>query len=114
MKGPQMTTKHTPATPLPWKSCSAFINNAPNRAIVAHKEWGGATLVDCGAQTNENPIPMLNATYIAHAANAYPKLVEALRNCVIGQRVTGGPKGSTELAVTVAAEHLLRSLGESE
>ena len=105
-------TKNAPATPLPWKSCSAFINNAPNRAIVAHKEWGGATLADCGAQTNENPIPMLDAAYIAHACNSYPLLVEALRESVRAYDSTGGAKGLAHQTAAEGARFLLRSLGE--
>lgn len=55
-----------------------------------------------------------DAKYIAHAANSYQELVAALRNCVKAQDATGGPKGSTELAVTEGARFLLRKLGEWE
>jgi hypothetical protein len=48
-------TKHTPATPLPW-----IADDLP-----VHKSFNKARL-------NQN------RAYSAHAANAYPKLVEAL------------------------------------
>lgn len=38
------------------------------------------------------------------------QLIQALRNCVNAQDVTGGPKGSTELACTEGARYLLRQI----
>lgn len=73
-----MNTKHKPATPLPW----AFVDNgmqiiareAPAQirpVSVAH-----ATRAHANYNTNN---ALVDVAYIAHAANAYPKLVEALR-----------------------------------
>lgn len=59
-----MTTKHAPATPLPWiPSVKGILSTTGNDVAYVYFEFK-----DTG--------------YIAHAANAYPKLVEALRSVV--------------------------------
>jgi hypothetical protein len=63
MEGMRMT-KHTPATPLPWKAVGP--KTAEQHVIMSATENVGAFL-------------RIDADYAAHAANAYPKLVEALR-----------------------------------
>ena len=81
-----MTTKHAPATPLPWNDTEFTLTS--------------------------------DAGYIAHAANAYPKLVEALRKAIRELRIEnvnadGEQKPNTPIAIVnedFAA--LLRSLGE--
>jgi hypothetical protein len=37
-----------------YKAVDAFINNAPNRALVAVDGWGGEVVADCGEATPEN------------------------------------------------------------
>ena len=61
-----MTTHHTPATPLPWNSGLPTSNQTVDgqRGVWAGK-IGVADVYGYAA----------NSTYIAHAANAYPKLV---------------------------------------
>lgn len=62
MSGP---FKHAPATPLPWVADGHHVTNADpkTRMYIVVKREG----------------PQQNAAYIAHAANAYPKLVEFVR-----------------------------------
>ena len=56
--------KHTPATPLPWQAVQSDVRGYGNpRGIV---------------YSDDDTLPQ-DAAYIAHAANAYPRLVEALR-----------------------------------
>lgn len=63
-------TKHAPATPLPW-------HNATLRTEQEHES--GAVGTPYGRfRVNHNK----DAAYIAHAANAYPRLVEALRDAL--------------------------------
>lgn len=64
-----MTVKHTPSTQLPWEwlpDDGQFIATPePERKIIAEVPCQG-----CEAQ---------DGAYVVHAANAYPKMVEALR-----------------------------------
>ena len=75
-----MTTKHKPATALPWE--------ATRRDDPSGKNW---ICSDVGQAVNLGGLvvtrtlsPAANgfedAAYIAHACNAYPKLIEALRS----------------------------------
>lgn len=72
-----MTIKHKPATALPWEF-------RPD-ATEANPYWRGASMWSGGACvvrmdfTNAHGQGAQNAAYIAHAANAYPRLVAALR-----------------------------------
>ena len=104
-----MTTKHTPATPLPWA-----IDLVQTRRVMFR---GTHRIISASA------VPALafderEAAYIAHAANAYPKLVEALRKAIRELRIEnvnadGEQKPNTPIAIVnedFAA--LLRSLGE--
>jgi hypothetical protein len=65
----QTTTKpqHKPTTPLPWTDNGTQVHG---RDINPNGSMSGAIRV-FGIQTNY--------AYIAHACNAYPKLVEALK-----------------------------------
>lgn len=63
-----MTTKHTPATPLPWI--------ADARALIARDNY---TFAIVGNPATEVVDDQSDARYIAHACNAYPRLVEAVR-----------------------------------
>ena len=58
-----MPIKNAPATPLPWKTSGGCLN--PHLSMT----------LDADAHR-------IDAAYITHTANAYPKLVEALRSAV--------------------------------
>jgi hypothetical protein len=82
-------TKHTPATPLPWEHSMQYVQAVEGHMSLAHCYGGG------------------NSSYIAHACNAYPKLVEALRSFNV-PRIADDDCAPHLLA----ARALLRSLGE--
>jgi hypothetical protein len=70
-------TKHQPATPLPWQS----LEDGRSHVKLVHVETtsdntAGAGLPVCSI----NRARIGDAEYLTHAANAYPKLVEALRD----------------------------------
>lgn len=72
-------TKHTPATPLPWKVVQA---GDPNNVPRIMSEKGGVAVLCVNRFMGEkgpSKEEMQQAAYLAHACNAYPKLVEALR-----------------------------------
>ncbi len=84
--------KHQPATPLPWVAEGHHVTNAdPNTTMYI---------------VVKRASPRENAAYLAHAANAYPRLVESLA-AIAGQEGPGTytPEGS-------AARALLNELGE--
>ena len=110
-----MTAKHSPATSLPWVTEKL---RAPN----------GGTYYRCGSESDSGPVVQVfgtmsgaydahaNAAYIVHAANAYPKLVEALRE-TLRDRLTQAnlhqlPPGIRSRLESARA--LLRELGEAE
>lgn len=83
--------KHQPATPLPWvvvkDGAYTVIDSVPPNA----KRFGVVRYI--GEPTAQN------AAYIVHAANAYPKLIEALR---VQAKLNGVPSA------------ILRELGEAQ
>jgi hypothetical protein len=81
--------KHKPRTPLPWTF------NKHSGYVFAQAE-GQHTVV---ARADRSPG---DTGYATHAANAYPKLVEALRACEDGS-----------LEGLMRAKALLRELGEA-
>lgn len=84
-------TANKPATPLPWRTNQ-----------VAKALGGGAILM-----LPEVTLAGQNAAYIAHACNAYPKLVQALRECL-------GAISNRECPTThERSSTLLRELGEN-
>lgn len=88
-----MTIKHTPATPLPWTS-------------VGHD--GGIFGQKSRLRVSE-PVKFLDdREYIAHAANAYPKLIANLLSLYAVMESTGYD-ATTE---AMRAHDLLRELGE--
>ena len=110
-----MTTKHVPATALPWEPLRGKTGIFGNEESMRHahgvnavepKNYGGSRVVQLDANNVRRDME-----YIAHAANAYPKLVEALHDVLqwanIG--VSECDQGGDD---TEAAEALLRSLGE--
>ena len=102
-----MTTKRKPATALPFKDGPLF-GHDQNRALFwtdTSKPGKWQRRVDAeykGAFIEQD------AAYIAHAANAYPQLVEALR-----RQCAGGWQRADGQALAIAmAQDLLRYLGE--
>ncbi|MHB8413880.1 MAG: hypothetical protein ACYDB1_00600 [Acidiferrobacteraceae bacterium] len=79
-----MTVKHIPGTPLPWKPLDIL---EPLEA----------------AQ---------NAHYMIHAANAYPKLVETLKELMLRCDGEEGVRADDSNIQTTAAAALLEELGE--
>lgn len=63
-----------PATPLPWH----FGPRAAERIVYDEKGWAIANATVYHGRADDGDAKA-NAAYIAHAANAYPKLVEALQ-----------------------------------
>jgi hypothetical protein len=96
-------TKHTPATPLPWKAVGP--KTAEQHVIMSATENVGAFL-------------RIDADYAAHAANAYPKLVKALRE-LVAERNSIAEELADRNGITIT-DHgerertyaLLRELGE--
>ena len=95
------TTKHKPATPLPWTLVSWDANK---RTKIVEFAFRGDYPVNLrGLSTGPE---QRDAAYIAHAANAYPKLVEALRICAALVHSDGEPVCGQKVRA------LLRELGE--
>jgi hypothetical protein len=98
--------KHQPATPLPWRIREKYGRDQlcvdgspegagdPDKRPVADVTYAGANGCDGNAQ---------NAEYLAHTANAYPELVEALRDLF----------SSNAPEHIERAKALLRKLGEA-
>jgi hypothetical protein len=94
-------TKHTPATPLPWTHQATRKPMMP--LVAANGEWISSPYNRVG--------DIEDFEYIAHAANAYPKLVEALR--VIAETPRSAPSVPQDIVrVRRIAAALLRELGE--
>lgn len=85
-----------PATSLPWSAGK-------------YNQWvqsnDGELVASVETEHNHGPE---NAAYIAHAANAYPKLVEALKNIAANE---WDANGATATGKSVRA--LLREVGEA-
>lgn len=92
-----------PATPLPWK-VSGLGYLSDGKKVLARTE-------SAPTQYQQRiDLCMEDAAYIAHAANAYPRLVEALRQMVGAMhQMDKGHHGDV-----LAAAALLRELGELE
>lgn len=101
-----MTVKHQPATPLPWHQGPIDGGENANNECVFDKD--GEIVADCGARATLDamdwPECEKNAAYIAHAAVAYPKLVEVLRELSL--------RNPFPVQALVDGEALLRELGE--
>lgn len=89
---------HKPATPLPWRHVE-FGNFARGEHGAALRQENGEPL-----KHGHNGMAVADAAYIAHVANAYPRLIEALKDCI----ATTDPD-SPFFAGRVA---LLREMGE--
>lgn len=111
-----------PATPLPWEfdaepgSLSGWIGQPDTEeregTVVASPEPHGRMAMS--ARKNATKVRVLDerskqdAAYIVHAANAYPKLVEALRTLIDADR-----EGALCNDQFAAAIDTLRELGEA-
>ncbi len=89
-----MSTNHKPATPLPW---SVLIEDGAN-AICGRIDPVTGKAIPRGR----------DVAYIAHAANAYPQLVRALREAADNLDYRGGKERAD------AYRAILRELGEAE
>lgn len=93
-----------PATPLPFRADGVMVK------YVSHGEWRTIARAQ-----NTLLIPAAheeNARYLAHAANAYPRLVEALRELAYRCDGEEGVREDGSNIQTYAAAALLRDLGE--
>jgi len=99
-------TAQKPATALPYRTGPASTLEANKLGIrgiwTADKKTGVADVY--GHREN--------AAYIVHAANAYPKLVEALRN--VEELLADLERGGAENPEFEQVRALLRELGEAE
>ena|SRR3990167_1040407 len=107
-----MTTTTKPATPLPWHANA--IDSKRGRITGDETSQGWDKLDIHGANANVARVYRpADVRFIAHAANAYPQLVSALRSGIdsLGQFVKLGriPENNQGLRDMRA---LLRSLGE--
>ena len=102
-----MTTKHKPATALPWH-VTADPRPTSKQPCIATTAAGLPVILAtvCGGQR------VTNAAYIAHAANAYPRLVAALRKMI--RTYTPALTDATPEEMFCFKEYtaLLRELGE--
>jgi hypothetical protein len=108
-----MTTR--PATPLPW-TFDPTRDNSANAQQMQDEPIGGSIVGDdfCIARIwSDTDSPTENAAYLCHAANSYPRLVEALREARIALVMEGHHPGMSAI-LTDTIDPLLRSLGESE
>jgi hypothetical protein len=94
-----MNTKHKPATALPWSVNAAQVGYTAVEAVNVRSV----------ARANGGKKDRENFVYIAHSANAYPKLVGALRDVLAMMH----PEAVDGL-IAAHAHALLRDLGELE
>ena len=90
-----------PATPLPWSIATAA-HHVQLSAVSSGSALRTVEVLGFDRDANEK-----DTAYLAHAANAYPKLVEALRQAIAAD--PSQAKGDGHLSPAVA---LLRELGE--
>ena len=111
-----MTTKHTPATPLPWHVNA--IDSKRGRITGDETSQGWDKLDVHGANANVARVyRTADVRFIAHAANAYPQLVEEVRGLrdycrAAVRRVRGKADKAHYGARADLADTILRSLGE--
>lgn len=99
-----MSARHAPATPLPWRTVASY------QPATKREEMSPYLLAADGDNVAASALRGVDdAAYIAHACNAYPRLVEALRNCIA--EIDDGDGMPGDFADAIA---LLRSLGEGD
>ena len=90
-----------PATPLPWRANQCGIYDARG------------SLVACTGDDDGSPQEQIDmAAYIARSANAYPRLVQALKALVEAEEIYGDQESVALNEVWLPAAVLLRDLGE--
>jgi hypothetical protein len=89
---------HEPETPLPWQNTGDVDNSQVYRDVFRVREGGADFVAEACISTQD-------ASYIVHACNAYPKLVEFLQRIASESRVAGW-------VTTRDAIELLKELGE--
>lgn len=106
--------KHKPETPLPFSATVIYIDaRDENGTLRGEKDAKGAfhSIATCHGKRGKQ-----HAEYLAHAANAYPKLVESLASFLRAPAIGSSGPGSITLEVQSfnreAAVALLRELGE--
>lgn len=111
--------KHQPATPLPWRSTHPMKldDSAPRHGLVRIDAGHFPSVAQMVEYDKRNAVPVQDARYIAHAANAYPKLVEALRAASreLWQALGGGDDDDCRTIADARCKRfdsLLRELGE--
>lgn len=112
MRKAGFNTPSKPATPLPWAVGKDWsTHNRPTRFWETGIDNGDVPVADtCGASQQE---ARQDAQYIVQAANAYPKLVEALRKVANAMVPPSETHHSDEIdAAQHEARILLRDLGE--
>ena len=100
-----MTAKHSPATSLPL----VIVRNVRDttRDAMRIDDASGMSVAHIDIRKGDYAVAQQFGRYIVHAANAYPKLVEALR-LIVNDAHTG------HSAVSQDASAILRELGEAE
>jgi len=113
--------KHTPATPLPWKHEAETATHRKTRGPFAGTETRINRVVgsdDAIVASTSTGFGHLYAdmgddmAYIAHAANAYPRLVAALRELTLRCDGEEGIRADGSNIQTIAAHAILEKLGE--
>lgn len=89
-----MNTNHKPATPLPWRQKTFAVLDAGDEGVAETYERG-------------------DTSYIAHACNHYPELVEALKELVARCDGAEGVRADGSNIQTHNAHALLTKLGEA-
>ena len=98
-----MTAKHKPATALPWS-----VDQTPSGFEVVNEETlFTVARIPTSQRSMSTRMMETNAAYIVHAANAYPKLVEAIKDSLHGHCDVGSQSSALFLRI-------LRELGEAE
>ena len=106
-------TKHQPATALPWRTVASYQPQTRKEEMSPYVLGADGENVAASALRGVD-----DAAYIAHAANAYPKLVEVLRACIRADNLRAFERGQREPEFQHSADHparaILRDLGEIE
>lgn len=103
----------SPATPLPWRVEPWTSHGATS--ILADDQTaplGKVLVADCEAYEPEKRVA--DAAYLAHAANAYPKVIAKAHDLIYRLRIDSRTAdGITKHETAAALEKLLRELGEA-
>lgn len=110
-----MSSTHQPATPLPWRAQN-WNCHAPTTVLVddASHATGKQVIAETAGFGRMSESAAVDAAYLTHAANAYPRLVAALKLLRARLSVPATPEGHGDdveaLAITTK---LLADLGEA-